>query len=132
MAARLACRKFSEAAEERLADNIERTRSASRLLELTLLDIEFHDLIVQASQHSRLATCWATLRHQLEFWLARMHRRVQAPVPKTREATVRNHQKLLTALRSGDEARAVKCIREHIEGWRRQQTNGLKKSGNGA
>jgi DNA-binding GntR family transcriptional regulator len=124
MASRLACRNFSAVDEKRITDNIERTRRASRLLELTLLDVEFHDLVVQAAKHSRLQTCWATLRHQLEFWLARMHSRVQAPVPKTREATLRNHQGLLAALRSGNEARAVKGIREHIEGWRRQQTQG--------
>ena len=129
MASRLACRNFSAADGKRIADNIERTRTASRLLELTLLDVEFHDLIVQAAKHSRLQTCWATLRHQLEFWLARMHGRVQAPVPRTREATLRNHQGLLAALRSGNEARAVKGIREHIEGWRRQQTQ--RRSGKG-
>ena len=132
MASRLACRDFSEAHGTRIAENIERTRKASRLLELTLLDVEFHDLIVQAARHTRLQACWATLRHQLEFWLARMHSRVEAPVPKTREATVRNHQGLLAALRSGNEARAVKGIREHIEGWRRQQANGVKKTGNGS
>jgi DNA-binding GntR family transcriptional regulator len=126
MAARLACRNFSATDEQRLAENIERTRGASRLLELTLLDVEFHDFVVQASRHSRLATCWATLRHQLEFWLARMQSRLAAPVPRTREATVRNHQGLLAALRSGQEARAVKAVREHIEGWRRQQSSGAK------
>jgi DNA-binding GntR family transcriptional regulator len=131
MAARLACRNFSATDEQRLARNIERTRSASRLLELTLLDVEFHDLVVQAARHSRLAMCWATLRHQLEFWLARMQSRLAAPVRKTREATVRNHQGLLAALRSGNEARAVKAFREHIEGWRRQQANGVKKHSSG-
>ena len=131
MASRLACRDFSEAHGTRIAENIERTRKASRLLELTLLDVEFHDLIVQAARHTRLQACWATLRHQLEFWLARMHSRVEAPVPKTREATVRNHQGLRAALRSGNEARAVKGIREHIEGWRRQQASGGRKVGSG-
>jgi DNA-binding GntR family transcriptional regulator len=132
MAVRLACGNLAAAHEVRIADNISRTRGASRLLELTLLDIEFHDLIVQAAKHSRLQTCWATLRHQLEFWLARMHSRVQAPVTKTRDATVRNHQKLLAAIRSGNEARAVKAMREHIEGWRRQQASGAKHVGAGS
>ncbi len=132
MAMRLACGKFSEADETRIADNIDRTAKASRLLELTLLDIEFHDLIVQTARHSRLQTCWAAVRHQLEFWLARMHNRVQAPVPQTREATVRNHRDLLATLRSGNEARAAKAIREHIEGWRRQQASGAKQAETGS
>ena len=121
MAARLACRNLSATDIVRLTSNIERTRSATRLLELTLLDVEFHDLIIRVAQHTRLQTCWANLRHQLEFWLARMHSRVEAPVAKTREATVRHHQKLLAALRSGDQNRAAKAVREHIEGWHRQQ-----------
>jgi DNA-binding GntR family transcriptional regulator len=129
MAVRLACGNLAEADETRIVGNIDRTRSASRLLELTLLDIEFHDLIVRAAKHSRLQICWATLRHQLEFWLARMHSRVQAPVTKTRDVTVRNHQKLLAAIRSGNEVRAVKAIREHIEGWRRQQASGVRRAG---
>ena len=45
-----------------------------------------------------------------------------------REATARNHQGLLAALRSGHEARAVKAVRDHIEGWHRQQANGAKKN----
>jgi DNA-binding GntR family transcriptional regulator len=132
MAARLACRNLSAPDEQRIAENIERTRAAERLLELTLLDVEFHDLIVQAAQHSRLATCWATLRHQIEFWLARMQSRLAAPMPKTRDATARNHQGLLAALRSGHEARAVKAFREHIEGWRRQQSNGTNRDRHGS
>ena len=126
MAARLACRKFAKEDEQRIAENLDRTRTASGLLELTLLDVEFHDLIIQAAKHSRLTACWGILRHQLEFWLARMHSRLETPVPKTREATLRNHQGLLTALRSGHEARTIKAIRQHIEGWRRQQTTAAK------
>jgi len=121
MAARLACQSLSDLDEQRMVENIHRTRTAATLLELTLLDVEFHDRIVQAAQHARLATCWATLRHQLEFWLARMQSRLAVPVARTREATARHHQKLLAAIRSGQETRAVECIRDHIEGWRRQQ-----------
>ena len=124
MAARLAAVRLADDDADRLVGNIGRTRSAARLLELTLLDVEFHDLIVQTARHTRLQMCWATLRHQLEFWLARMHRRVSVPVAQTREATVRHHLKLLQALRSRDASRAAAAIRDHIEGWRRQHVPG--------
>jgi DNA-binding GntR family transcriptional regulator len=124
MAARLACRKLSSTDVAKLAANVDRTRSATKLLEVTLLDVEFHDLIVQAARHSRLSACWANLRHQIEVWLARMQGRLEATTHKTRGQTVRHHQKLLAALRSRREAAAEKAMREHIEGWRRQFPNG--------
>lgn len=127
MAARLACRRFTKADHRRFLDNIERTRSATKLLELTLSDVEFHDLVVQTSRHARLLTCWSTLRHQIEYWLARMQDRVESPLSKTRDATERNHRRLLAALQAGNEQRMTKEIREHIEVWGRQQANGLRR-----
>ncbi len=120
MAARLACAEVPEEVVTRIEENIEKTRSAKLLLDLTLLDVEFHDLIVQASTHQRLLSAWSSLRHQIEVWLARMQSRLEAPIEKTREATVAHHRGILKALRSGKEERAVTVVREHIEGWRRQ------------
>jgi DNA-binding GntR family transcriptional regulator len=120
MAARLACRNFTDHDAVRLEENIGRTRSAARLLEVTLLDVEFHDLVMRAARHTRLYVCWSNLRHQIEVWLARMQSRVGASIHKTRESTARHHQELLDSLRSGREEKAAKTMREHIEGWRRQ------------
>ncbi len=120
MAARLACSQMPEDVVVRMEGNIERTRAARQLLDLTLLDVEFHDLIVQASTHQRLLAAWSGLRHQIEVWLARMQSRLVAPVEKTREATVSHHRGILKALRAGKKDRAVTVVREHIEGWRRQ------------
>ena len=120
MAARLACRNLAPVPAALLANNIERTRAAKRLLDLTLLDVEFHDLVVQAARHQRLYAAWSNLRHQIEVWLARMQSRLDAPVQKTRAATVEHHLGILKALRSQKEDQATRVIREHIEGWRRQ------------
>ncbi len=124
MAARLASRKLTATDVRKLQANIERTRSATKLLEVTLLDVGFHDLVVQAAQHSRLYASWANLRHQIEVWLARMHSRLEASTHAAREETVRHHHELLQALRSRRESKAEKAMREHIEGWRRQYPNG--------
>src|SRR5258706_10581187 len=77
MAARLACRRLTAEDIADIEDNIARTRSAATLLEITLLDVEFHDQIVQAARHSRLVASWANLRHQIEVWLARMQARLE-------------------------------------------------------
>jgi DNA-binding GntR family transcriptional regulator len=124
MAARIACRNLAPPDVAKLSDNIERTRLAARLLEVTLLDVEFHDLIVRSARHSRLYASWANLRHQIEVWLARMHNRLEAQTQQTRAETVAHHRSLLEALRSGREAKAEKAMREHIAGWRRQFPNG--------
>lgn len=132
MGARLACRRMGEEDFQRLEDNIGRTRVVSKLVELTLLDVEFHDLVMQGAAHSRLQACWALVRHPLEYWLARMHTRVATPLQKAREETARNHQELVEILRSRREDRAGRAFQEHIEGWRRQlvpatkPTRGLK------
>lgn len=128
MAARLACRRFTKADHQRFLQNIERTRAATELLELTLSDVEFHDLVVQTSRHARLLTCWSTLRHQIEYWLARMQDRAGSTLSKTRDATERNHRKLLAALQAGHEQRMAKEIREHIEVWGRRQVDDLKRA----
>ncbi len=121
MAARLACSQMPDGVVALIERNIERTRTATQLLDLTLLDVEFHDLIVQASSHQRLRAAWSNLRHQIELWLARMMQtRLEAPIEKTREATVQHHRGILRALRPGNAERAATVVREHIEGWRRQ------------
>jgi DNA-binding GntR family transcriptional regulator len=120
MAARLACQRFDESFGARFERNIELTRGAARLIDLSLLDVEFHDLIIQCAQHSRLYSAWTNLRHQIEVWLARMYARLDTPPDKTYGLTVRHHATILKILRSGDQHRAEKVIREHIERWRRR------------
>lgn len=120
MGARLACRRMGGEDFRRLEENIGRTRVVSKLVELTLLDVEFHDLVMQGAAHSRLQACWALVRHQLEYWLARMHNRVATPLQKAREGTARKHQELVEILRSRREERAGRAFQAHIEGWRRQ------------
>ena len=120
VAAQLACRHFNAALSRSLEANIARTAAATHLLEVTLLDVAFHDLIMGAARHSRLYACWNTLRHQLEYWLSRMQRTAASSGQHTREETAACHRRLVKVLRSGDEAKAGQAMRGHIEGWRRQ------------
>lgn len=118
--ARFACRNFDASDAERLEESIARTQAAVRLLEVTLLDVEFHDLVMQAARHTRLYSCWEHLRHQIEVWLARMHSEIEAPPQDTREKTVCHHRDLLESLRSGNEEEAAQAMHDHIESWGRQ------------
>jgi DNA-binding GntR family transcriptional regulator len=120
MAARLACRNFNGEFQASFEANIEQTRRATRLLDLSMLDVEFHDHIVKCARHSRLYGAWANLRHQIELWLGRMYARLDMPTDKAHGLMVRHHQKILDVLRSGDEDRAEKLVREHIERWHRR------------
>ena len=129
MAARSACRRFTTEDAVRLEENIARTQSAERLLEVTLLDVEFHELVMQTARHSRLYCCWECLRHQIEVWLARMHSALDEPTEQARERTVSSHQFLLKALRSGKEERAAKAMHDHIKGWSRQYPRGKGRGG---
>jgi len=128
LAAELACRHLSELEADLLEANIARTRRASRLLEVTLLDVEFHDIIMRASRHSRLLQCWQGLKPQLEIWLHRMHRHFEAATRRTRETTVREHARLLDALRSGNPDEAAARMKKHTAGWR-DQLNQLSSGG---
>ena len=118
--ARMACRHFDASLAAALGANILRTLAATDLLEVTLIDVAFHDIVMQAARHSRLYGCWITLRHQLEYWLSRMQRTAASSGQHTREVTGDCHRKLLRALRSRNEQRAEQAMRTHIEGWRRQ------------
>lgn len=120
-AARLACRKLEPADVARFDANMEQMRASSELLEVTHLDIAFHDLIAQTARHSRLYGFWSMLRPQLELWLARMHRRFEARLGHTREMTVQAHAKIVEVLRSQDEQASAVLLEQQIHVWGQHQ-----------
>jgi DNA-binding GntR family transcriptional regulator len=120
MGAGLACRRLDETDAHLFELNIARTQAARRLLEVTLLDVEFHDLVIRTARHTRLQQCWSGLKPQLEAWLHRLHRDYETATRATRETTVREHLELLTVLRAGHPEYAAARMRKHTEGWREQ------------
>jgi DNA-binding GntR family transcriptional regulator len=117
MAARLACRRLQSADVAALTDNIRRMRKTSGLLAVTLLDIDFHDLIMQAARHNLLSACWGNLHSLLQVWLARLHRREEGQ-KEIRAISVKGHLKIVEILQSGDEEAAEKEMRQHLVSWR--------------
>ena len=76
------------------------------------LDLRFHDLVYEASQHRRLREIWANLQPQVHILL--LNRNVAKE--DFRSYLVKGHQWIVDALRDRDEARAVSTIEDHLTG----------------
>ena len=81
----------------RLDNNIKATSKAPTLLLLTHLDLDFHEIILEASGNGRLLKLWHSLRSELELWLGRLNRSKQLYTRGTREETVGSHEELVTS-----------------------------------
>ena len=119
MAARLASQRLEERGVAAFKENIRRTEAEQPLLDLTLLDVAFHDLIIDAAGNSRLQSAWRNLRPQLQLWLARLHGRHEAATRQTRTITAREHREILKDLLSGDPDRAAARMKIHLNSWRK-------------
>jgi DNA-binding GntR family transcriptional regulator len=97
LAARLATSTLRDNAVS-LEKNITATRRAKSVQEVTQLDLEFHELILEASGNARLLKLWRSLRGELQLWLGRLHRTHQFQTRATREQTVEAHSEVLQVL----------------------------------
>lgn len=101
-----------------LEKNLAATRRARSVQEVTLLDLEFHQIILEASGNVRLLKLWRSLRGELELWLGRLHRSHQLQTKETLKETVDAHQSIIESFRSQNPATCERLMREHILGWR--------------
>ncbi|WP_442483400.1 GntR family transcriptional regulator [Aeoliella sp. SH292] len=115
-AIRLASQRMTDEVEARLSKIIEQTLRAKKLLQLSQLDLAFHEEIVRAANNSRLLAAWEQLRPQLLLWLAGRHRVHNSTTARTQTQTVRSHGELLAALRDGDAERCEALARAHAAG----------------
>jgi len=106
-----------------LERNIEATRRAETLQEVTRLDLDFHQLILEASQNVRLLKLWRSLRVEFELWLGRMHRTHQDLTQSTREETVTAHLLIVKTFREGTKAQCERLMSNHINGWKMWMPN---------
>ncbi len=102
----------------RLERNIAATRRARSLGDLTSLDLEFHELILAASENRRLLALWRSLRGELELWLGRLHRHHQTLTRETREETVGAHLEIIEGFARETPSACERLMRRHILGWR--------------
>lgn len=101
-----------------LEENLERLASAKRLARVSLLDIEFHDLIATASRHSRLAHMWRVMRGQIQLFTAALQRQRQWAALAVRESTAAAHREILDRIRAQDVPGAAACVERHLQTWK--------------
>ncbi|HQW28600.1 MAG TPA: GntR family transcriptional regulator [Verrucomicrobiales bacterium] len=117
VAARLAAAALRKDAS-RLEANIKATSKALTLLEVTHLDLDFHEIILEASGNARLLKLWHSLRSELELWLGRLHRSKQIQTRGTRAETVTSHEGLVEVFKTKSPAECERLMRQHILSWR--------------
>lgn len=101
-----------------LRDNIEATRRARSLREITRLDLDFHDLILSSGGNTRMLKLWRSMRQELELWLGSLHDCHQRQTRQTLRETVAAHELLLESLQTQSATTCERLMREHIQGWR--------------
>jgi len=76
------------------------------------LDVRFHEVLFQGSNHRRLYECWTNVRLQIHILL--LNRNVADS--DFRDHLVKGHQTILDALRDRDETRALIILDGHLRG----------------
>ena len=104
--------------ERKILENIADTRKAESLVEVTHLDLNFHELIVEASGNERILKLWRSMRSELELWLSNLHRKHSGRKLDTREITAQSHEQILDCYQNKTAAACERAITDHILGWR--------------
>jgi DNA-binding GntR family transcriptional regulator len=117
VAARLATARLREDASK-LEKNLADTARAVSVQEVTRLDLEFHQIILNASGNARLSKLWRSVRGELELWLGRLHRTHQSQTRDTQRETVGAHREIIDSFQTQSPADCERLMREHIQGWR--------------
>lgn len=117
MSARLAAKNHRHEDLTALQQNISTLKKEKDIHTMSQLDVEFHDLVMQAAGHSRLIQCWRTVRCQFEVLLAKAHRwQKQQRIPVNNHA-LRGHLPIFNAIAAKDPNAAAKAMLQHIREW---------------
>lgn len=117
LAARLASHSL-KADAGLLEKNVKATARSKTIMDVTRLDLEFHEIILEASGNARLLKLWRSMRGELELWLGRLHRRHQINRMDTRNGTVGAHKEIIRCFRNDTPIACERLMRQHIQGWR--------------
>jgi DNA-binding GntR family transcriptional regulator len=116
-AARLALQHMTSADVDALQAYIERFEAARQEADLQGLitcDVEFHHIVVKASQHTKLFDMYKTLDTQLSAMFLTIRNRAPMRIAQVAEI----HQELVDALRSRDEEVVMNAFRDHyVKAW---------------
>ncbi len=101
-----------------LEANIAATSRARNISQVTSLDLDFHEGLLELAGNARLLKAWRSLRYELELWLGHLHRIHQRQSRRTREITVASHRELLRSIQHDRPEAAERRVREHVQSWR--------------
>jgi GntR family transcriptional regulator, transcriptional repressor for pyruvate dehydrogenase complex len=108
----LAAERGDEAQFDRLGEMVEKMAGElENFEEYRRLDIRFHLDIAEAAHSPRLLSAMTDVQAQMSDLIALI-----AHPPEVLARSNEQHARLVKALRKGDGARAVRCMREHSEG----------------
>jgi DNA-binding GntR family transcriptional regulator len=113
---RLAALNHTSADMKSLRDCIRQMERVRTLNRVTLLDIEFHDQIMEMSRQSRLIHLWGVMRSQIQLFTAILQREISA-VRNIRDISIEAHEKCLRGIESRDPNLARQCAIDHLEPW---------------
>ena len=117
MSARLAAKNATADDLARIDENVTALKKEKDVSRMSFLDVQFHDLIMQAAHHDRLLECWRTVRAQFELLLAKAHRWQQKHDIPVNDHALRGHLPIYTALKQRDSALASKEMLKHVREW---------------
>jgi DNA-binding GntR family transcriptional regulator len=113
---RLAALNHSEPDLKALRNNIRQMERVRSLNRMTILDIEFHDQIMEMSRQSRLIHLWGVMRSQIQLFTAILQREISA-IKNIRDISIEAHEKCLRGIESRDPNLARQCAIDHLEPW---------------
>ncbi|TLD68357.1 GntR family transcriptional regulator [Phragmitibacter flavus] len=117
MSAKLAAKHRSASDLAKLERNVVALKKEKDVTIMSRLDVEFHDLIMQASGHHRLLVCWRTIRTQFEVLLAKAHRWQKSQRIPVSDHALRGHLPILQAISESDPTQAGKAMLSHVREW---------------
>jgi DNA-binding FadR family transcriptional regulator len=107
----LACERADGADLDRLDDLTDRMDDVEHFEVYRRADIRFHIGLAEAADSARLVSAMAEIQGQMSDLITRI-----AHPPEVLHHSNAQHRRLVAQLRRGDGPRAVRVIREHIEG----------------
>jgi DNA-binding GntR family transcriptional regulator len=108
--------RFDANLRSRLEANIEAMAGAASLAEVSWLDVEFHTIVMEASNRRRLIATWRSIHSQLLLWLSTMHR-AHAESAKVRDITLAAHRRLVRIMAGGDAKQARAEAVKQLNDW---------------
>ncbi|WP_217596605.1 GntR family transcriptional regulator [Cohnella sp. GbtcB17] len=95
-------------------DSMRLAAKYANIAEFAWLDFQFHDSLIAAAGHARIARLWDSIRHVVLAVMLLTTEDVFAGGADRLERVVAKHEAIADALASGDEARIAKVVRDYF------------------